>query len=118
MEAIQLGQVAQIALKLIALIAVIIGTAFSMIGIVGLIRLPDVYTRAHASGKVSTFGVVLLVVAAIFLTPIGWAKAILLIIFVLVAGPVVSHIIGSAAYRSGIPMKQAIRDDLAEKLRQ
>lgn len=103
--------------QILALVAVIIGTGFSVIGIIGLIRLPDVYTRAHASGKVSTFGVVLLLVAAICLTPVGWAKAVLLMVFVLIAGPVISHVIGSVAYRTGIPMKGAIRDDLAEALR-
>lgn len=101
-------------LQIIALVAVTVGTAFSVIGVVGLIRFPDVYTRAHASGKVSTFGVVLLLVAAIGLTPVGWAKAILLVALILIAGPVVSHVIGAAAYKMGVPMKQDICDDLVD----
>ncbi len=100
-------------LQLLAILVIFIGTAFSVIGMVGFLRLPDVYTRLHATGKVSTFGVVLLLVAAALLTPVGWAKAVLLIAIVLIAGPVVSHAIGSAAYRVGIPMKQMTRDDLA-----
>ena len=102
--------------QVIGIVAVVIGTAFSIIGIIGLIRLPDVYTRAHATGKVSTFGVVLLLVGAICLTPVGWAKAVLLIFFILIAGPVISHVIGSAAYRNGIPLKKPVRDDLAEAI--
>ena len=100
---------------LLATVAVVVGTAFSVIGILGLWRLPDVYTRMHATGKVATFGVVLLAVAAIFVTPLGWGKALVLIALLLIAGPVVSHAIGSAAYRIGIPMKNAVRDDLADK---
>jgi multicomponent Na+:H+ antiporter subunit G len=100
------------AFQLIALIAVITGTFFSVVGILGLIRLPDVYTRLHATGKVGVFGVVFLLVAAVIWTPLGWGKAILLIVLLMVSGPVATHAISSAAYRIGVPMKEAIRDDL------
>ena len=98
--------------QLIAIAAVLLGTFFSLVGIIGMIRLPDVYTRLHATGKVGVFGVVLLLVAAAAYTPLGWSKALALIILLMVAGPVVAHAIGSAAYRLGIPMKDPIRDDL------
>lgn len=103
-------------LQLIALIAVIIGTFFSVVGILGLVRLPDVYSRLQATGKVAVFGVVLLLIAAAAWTPLSWGRALLLILLLMVAGPVTSHAIASAAYRIGIPMKQAIRDDLAERV--
>lgn len=99
-------------LQLIALIAVIIGTLFSVVGVLGYLRLPDVYTRLHATGKVGVFGVVLLLVAAIVWTPLGWAKALLLIVLLMVAGPVATHAIASAAYRIGIPRRETLRDDL------
>jgi len=102
-------------LQLIALIAVIIGTFFSVVGMLGLIRLPDVYSRLQATGKVAVFGAVLLLVAAAAWTPLSWGRALLLILLLMVAGPVTSHAIASAAYRVGIPMKQAIRDDLADQ---
>ena len=105
-------------LQLAAIFVIVIGTAFSVIGMIGFLRLPDVYTRLHATGKVSTFGVVLLLVAAALLTPVGWGKVVLLIALVLIAGPVVSHAIGSAAYRIGIPMQHGVRDDLARDLEQ
>ena len=102
-------------LQLIALIAVITGTFFSIVGVLGLIRLPDVYTRLHATGKVGVFGVVFLLVAATIWTPLGWGKAILLIVLLMISGPVSAHAIGSAAYRIGVPMKGAIRDDLGDE---
>lgn len=98
--------------QLIAIVAVLLGTFFSLVGIIGMIRLPDVYTRLHATGKVGVFGVVLLLVAAAAYTPLGWSKALALIILLMVAGPVLAHAIGSAAYRLGIPMKSPVRDDL------
>ena len=99
-------------LQLIALIAIIVGTLFSLVGILGFIRLPDVYTRLQATGKVGTFGLVLLLVAAVIWTSLGIGKALLLIVLLMVAGPVTTHAISSAAYRIGVPMKEVVRDDL------
>ena len=101
-------------LQFVALLAVIVGTFFSVVGVLGYLRLPDVYTRLHATGKVGVFGGVLLLVAAVVWTPLGWGKALLLILLLMVAGPVATHAIASAAYRLGIPMKQMVRDDLQE----
>jgi multicomponent Na+:H+ antiporter subunit G len=91
---------------------VIVGTAFATVGVLGYIRLPDVYTRLHATGKVSTFGVVLLLLATVALTPLGFAKGLVLIVLLILGGPVTSHALGSAAHRLGIPLRQAWRDDL------
>ncbi len=99
-----------------AILAVVVGTLFSIVGIIGLVRLPDVYTRLHAAGKVSTFGVALLAVAAVLAVPYAWSRGLLLIVLVLLAGPVVSHVIGSVAYRTGVPMRGAVRDDLAGRI--
>ena len=100
-------------LQAVALIAIIIGTFFSIVGVLGLIRLPDVYTRLQATGKVGVFGVVLLLVAAAIWTPLGWGKAVLLIVLLMISGPVSTHAISSAAYRIGIPMRNPVRDDLS-----
>jgi multicomponent Na+:H+ antiporter subunit G len=99
-------------LQLIAIVAVIVGTAFSIFGVLGFIRLPDVYTRLHATGKVSVFGVVLLLLATVALTPLDFGKGLVLIALLVIGGPATSHAIGSAAHRIGIPMKRAMRDDL------
>jgi multisubunit Na+/H+ antiporter MnhG subunit len=50
---------------LIAILAVVLGTLFSIVGVLGFIRFPDVYTRLHATGKVGVFGVVLLLIAVV-----------------------------------------------------
>jgi multicomponent Na+:H+ antiporter subunit G len=103
-------------LQLIALVAVILGTIFSILGVLGLIRLPDVYTRLHATGKVGLFGVVLLLIGDVIFTPLGLSKGLVLIVLLMIGGPATSHALASAAYRIGIPMKQAIRDDLKEQI--
>ena len=99
-------------LQIIAIVAVTIGTCFSVVGVLGYFRLPDVYTRLHATGMVSIFGVVLLLVAAIVRTPVSWGHALVLIFFLLTAGPPTAHAIGSAAKRINLPLKGARRDDL------
>ena len=96
----------------IAILVVILGTAFSVIAVVGFYRLPDVYTRLHATGQVGILGVVLLLIAATIMTPLAWSKALVLILFLLIVGPVTAHTLASAAYRLNIEMKDAYRNDL------
>ena len=102
----------EIVLQGIAIVAVLAGTAFSVLGVLGYVRLPDVYTRLHAVGKVGVFGTVLLLIGAVVWTPLGLGRGLVLIALLLLAGPVTAHALASAAYRIGIPLKQAIRDDL------
>jgi multicomponent Na+:H+ antiporter subunit G len=99
-------------LQVIAILAVVVGTLFSVVGVVGFIRLPDVYTRLHATGKVGVFGVVFLLVAAAFGEPLGWGRGLFLILLLVITGPATAHAIGSAANRIGLPRKGAERDDL------
>ena len=101
-------------LQLIAIVAVVIGAVFTTLGILGVTRMPDVYTRLHATGKVGVFGVVFLLIAAVAWLPEGRAKGLVLIAFLLLAGPVTAHALSSAAYRTGIPFATRVRDDLAE----
>lgn len=101
-----------IVLEIAAMVAILIGTAFSIIGLIGYVRLPDVYTRLHATGKVGVYGVVLLLVAAVLQTPLAWGKALILIILLMVSGPVAAHAIASAAANIGLPMDNPVVDEL------
>ena len=95
----------------LAAAAVVVGTCFSVVGVVGFIRMPDVYTRLHATGKVGVFGVVFLLIAAMIHTPLGWGKGFFLIFFLLVTGALTAHAIASAAYHIHIPMRGRMGDD-------
>ena len=105
----------EIILQMVVILAVVAGTAFSILGVLGYIRLPDVYTRLHSVGKVGAFGAVLLMLGAVVWTPLGLGKGLVLIAFLLLAGPVAAHTLASAAYRVGIPLSQAVRDDLSQE---
>jgi multicomponent Na+:H+ antiporter subunit G len=104
----------EVLLQILAILAVVSGTLFSVLGVLGYMRLPDIYSRLHTVGKVGAFGAVLLLVGAMVWTPLGLGKGLLLIAFLLLAGPVTAHTLASAAYRVGIPLSQAIRDDLSQ----
>ena len=99
---------------LLAILTIVIGTVFSLTGVIGYIRFPDVYTRLHATAKVSVFGGVLLLVAAVLYTPLNFGKGLALICLLLVSGPVVSHSLASAAYRIKILPTRSKRNDLTE----
>lgn len=103
----------------ITALMILIGAIFSFISAIGLIRLPDVYTRAHASSKSSTLGVMFVLLGAFMFFLIGEqyfsTKLFLGIFFVFLTAPVSAHMICRCAYRSQVKMAEtSIRDDLAE----
>ncbi len=100
--------------KFTAIAFLFLGIIFSSLGMLGVTRLPDVYTRLHATGKISAFGAVMILSAAMIILPgLTLYKGLVIIIFLLFASPVVAHSISSAAYKTGLPMAQAKRDELS-----
>lgn len=87
-------------------LALIIGAFFALVAAIGVVRLPDVLLRMHASTKAGTLGVGLIAVAAAlhFADVSSAAFAGLTVIFLVVTLPVSAHAIGRAAYRTGVPL--------------
>jgi len=103
-------------LQAVGLLAIVFGVAFCAIAVLGLYRLPDVYTRLHASGKVSTVGLAGLLIGAALILPAAAPKVIALTVFIVITAPVASHAIALAAYRSGVPPAAiTARDDLRSR---
>lgn len=69
------------------------GVFFMMIGSIGIIRLPDFYTRAHAAGKVDTLGIMLFIAGLIVYEgfTLVSAKLALISVFVALTSPVATH---------------------------
>ncbi|MBW4438130.1 MAG: monovalent cation/H(+) antiporter subunit G [Pleurocapsa minor GSE-CHR-MK-17-07R] len=103
--------------EIIGLLFILSGVTFCALGVLGIMRLPDVYSRIHASGKVAILGIFGLLAGTAILLPEATLKLLGLGVFILLTSPVASHAIAAAAYRSGVPLKQATRDDLAERNR-
>ena len=80
------------------------GVFFTFVSAVGVLRLPDVYARAHTASQTDTLGaglVVAAVVVAYGLEP-EVIKAVLLLVFIFVTNPTAAHAVARAAYEEGI----------------
>ncbi len=100
--------------NLIAIALVCAGTFFSLVGVLGYFRFPDVYSKLHTTGKVGVFGVVFLLIASAVREDATWGYALVLIFFLIASSPATSHAIASAAYRMGIRPDSSIRNDLPD----
>jgi multicomponent Na+:H+ antiporter subunit G len=90
--------------ELIGSILVLFGAVFHFSAGLGMLRLPDVYTRMQAGTKASTLGNTLVLAGLAFYNP-GWTLKLLIVIyFVLMTNPVSSHAPARADYRIRIPM--------------
>lgn len=99
---------------------ILIGAFFGLVTAIGLIRLPDLYTRTHAASKSATLGVMSVLLGALlfFLTEevMFNSRIVLGIFFVLITAPVGGHLIARAAYNTGVELApETVHDDLAKK---
>ena len=78
----------------------VLGVVVTTVGIYGIVWLPDVYNKLHASSKVVVLGLVSFLAAAAFATrdPAVIFRAVLIGAFLLLTTPVSAHAIGRAAY--------------------
>ena len=102
---------------------IVVGIFFTIVTVIGILRLPDVYTRAHAASKSATLGV-LSILLGVFLH-FWWIKGhfsiqlILAIAFLFITSPIGGHLMGRAAYMSGVkPTELTVGDDLAKVVEQ
>ena len=89
------------------------GLFLMLAGSIGLLRLPDFYTRTHATSKVDTLGVMLILLAfAVYEgTTLTAAKLVLGMVFIALANPIASHALARAAFRLGLhPWKNSTID--------
>jgi len=75
-----------------------------LIGSIGLLRLPDFYSRTHATSKSDTLGIILVLGGLAFYEGfnINSAKLLIAIIFVGLANPVGVHALARAAFKQGL----------------
>ncbi len=108
---------------LVAIVLLVISAASTLIGSIGIIRMPDVYNRIHAETLCVVGGSVLTFIA---LTLIGIGveelsahlfslKSLIIAVFLFVTNPVGSHAIARAAHRCGEePFPGTVVDRLRE----
>lgn len=111
-------------------IFLLFGAFFILVASVGLVRMPDLMMRMHATTKAGTLGAGLMAVAMMFFFPdvSVVTRALALILFVILTAPVAAHMIGRAAYYSGVKLwsrsivdemrdyKSTVADDVARRI--
>ena len=92
--------------EILAIILLFGGIFFLTVGVVGLIRLPDIYNRLHALGKCDTMGSGMIILGMVLIVPgmTNVIKLVLMIIFTLAINPVMTHLITKTAYVRGTPL--------------
>jgi len=80
------------------------GSAFSIIGAIGVLRFPDFWSRLHAASVSDSAGMILLLAGMALYS--GWGlialKLVLIGVFLFLTGPTSTHAVANAAMVSGL----------------
>ena len=82
-----------------------LGTFFALVGGIGVLRFPDLYSRLHASGVSDMLGAGFVMVGLMFQTgaSLSTVKIVLLLAFFVLTSPTAAHVVAKCALRSGLP---------------
>lgn len=91
-----------IVIEIIAYISIFIGVFFFGVGTIGLLRMPDIYTRMHASTKCDTLGISLVMFGLMLLNGLSIfsLKLFVLVLFIWITNPTAAHAIAMAAFET------------------
>ena len=92
-------------IEIVVGLLMVLGAGFALVAAIGVVRLPDVLMRTHASTKAATLAsnLVLLGAAIYFRDSTVTAKAIAAMLFLLLTAPIAAHMIGRAYVRLRSP---------------
>ena len=91
-------------MSILGAVTLSIGLFFMAVTAVGLLRLPDFFTRVHAVSKSETLGIALVLGGLMIHDGVSLVsfKLALIVVFVAIANPVAAHLLTRAAVRTGI----------------
>ena len=91
-------------LEVLSWISILGGLFFMIVGTIGVVRMPDVYTRLHAAGMTDTMGAGLLLLGMCFQAGLTLVlvRLILIYAFLLFTSPISTHALASAALSGGL----------------
>ena len=92
------------ALDILSWIFLVAGSGFCLIGGLGLLRMPDVFTRLHAVSVIETLGMGFIILGLILQAgfTLVAAKLIIIAALILLTSPVATHALAQAALHAGI----------------
>jgi len=92
------------------------GVLFLFLGALGVVRMPDVYSRMQAGTKATTLGAVGTIIGVGMINPEWFWKTLIIAMFILISNPISSHALARGSYRSGIKMWQKEDIDAYKKV--
>jgi multicomponent Na+:H+ antiporter subunit G len=101
--------------EIITICLLLTGTSFSLLAGVGMVRMPDLFTRMQASTKSATLGVACILLAeAVYFGGLSVIiRSLLVVLFLFMTAPIAAHMISRAAYARQVPLwKNSVHDDL------
>lgn len=104
-------------IEVLVSVFVLFGASLMLLASIGIIRLPDLPTRMHASTKSGALGtsMIMVGVALAFTETVVTARAMAIISFIVLTSPVAAHVIGRAGYFVGVPLWDGtVKDALKE----
>jgi multicomponent Na+:H+ antiporter subunit G len=106
----------QILLDIVSWTLLSAGGVFVLIGGIGALRMPNLYTRMHAASVTDTMGAILVLTGIMFQAGLSLATIKLgaILIFLLITSPTSSYALASAALLAGVKPDGSVPDDLEE----
>jgi multicomponent Na+:H+ antiporter subunit G len=87
-----------------SILFVTFGILFMLVGSIGIIRLPDFYSRTHATSKSDTLGIIFVILGLVIYEGFtqSSAKLILVVFFIALSNPIGTHALARAAMKKGL----------------
>lgn len=91
-------------LEILSWACLVTGAIFCVIGGIGLIRMPDFYTRMHAAGMTDTMGAGMILLGLMLQGGLSLVtvKLVLIGVFIFFTSPTATHAVAKAAQSSGL----------------
>ena len=101
---------------LLSWVLLLSGGFFVVVGSLGLVRMPDFFTRVHAASITDTLGAGLIVGGLLLQSPhwLGAVKLILVLVFLVLTGPTATHALAKAALHAGLRPHGSVADARGE----
>ena len=90
--------------NIISILFVSVGIIFMLVGSIGIIRLPDFYSRTHSVSKSDTLGIIFVILGLVIYEGFTQSsfKLILVVLFIALSNPVGTHALARAALQKGL----------------
>lgn len=108
-------------LAMAASVLILLGALLSLVGALGVWRLPDAYARMHSASKAGALGAILVLLGVLCATSgMAWLESLLAICVLLITAPLAAHAIARAAHMANIrprtgPLGDALEQDKRQK---